>query len=1013
MQDILLEMLYLLALDMAFVGILLALIVPLGAYKRAAYAVLKRNFVGYFSNPTGYVFLCLFVLLTSFAAFWPHDFFASNLANLDQLNKFLPYIMLVFIPAITMSIWSEERRQGTDELLLTLPADDFDIVIGKYLAAASIFTASLLFSQWANFMVLVALSKGQLDTGLFFATYFGYWFVGLAMLAVGMVASFLTSNMTVGFILGAMFNAPLAFAVNADVIVPWVKAARRVAYWSLSANFDDFGRGVVSLSSLVYFLMIVVIGMYISMVLIGRRHWTGGRDGHSMFGHYVVRTLAIVLSMVALVVYFNDHDRARVDVTSGKVSSLSPKTAQIIRNLNPKHPIYIDAFISAQVPELYAQTKFNLLSLLKEFDAMSGGKVKVRLHENLEAFSEEASLAEKSFGIRPTMVRTRSQGAFKDEEILLGAAFTSGLEKVVVPFFDYGIPVEYELVRSIGTVAQESRKKVGVVRTDAQMYGGFSMAGGMPRQIPKQEIIDELQKQYDVEEVDPSQPIAVGKFDVLLAVQPSSLGEPELDNLVTAIKAGQPTALFEDPHPIFLNTAPGTGEPKQPPGGGMFGMGGGPPPQKGDIRKLWKAIGIDPPGEPGFGGFSPEIAWQKFNPYPKLQIRGIPDSWVFASNDASDDRNSLNVDNSITSGLGEILFPVPGLIEPASDSELQFTPLVRTGEFAGMMRYQDYRDNEQNPVRLVAAQGPARGKPLILAAQIRGAKPAANAKTKGDENANAKSDDKDAKSADNGAKSSDAKSNEKATKENGQDKKAEDKSGEGKKPDDEKLADKSAPRPLHVVYVADIDLMSWQFLRIRARPDEDEEINWRFENVTFLLNIIDALSGDENYIDIRKRQIRHATLTVVEDTTRDARNEEFRQQLEFEQEIKRQNDEREKKKKETLKKFEDRQEELKKKQKEGKDFSISDLTAALQAVELQRQRLDQEDAVARERLERQRTEKIEKIRRDTDLKIQKIQNWYKFVAVIIPPIPPLIVGLVVFVRRRLREREGVSKHRLR
>ncbi len=92
---------------------LLALI-PLALYKHAAYAVLKRNFVGYFSNPTGYVFLCLFVLMTSFAAFWPHEFFNANLANLDQLNQFLPLIMLVFVPAITMGIWAEERRQGTD-----------------------------------------------------------------------------------------------------------------------------------------------------------------------------------------------------------------------------------------------------------------------------------------------------------------------------------------------------------------------------------------------------------------------------------------------------------------------------------------------------------------------------------------------------------------------------------------------------------------------------------------------------------------------------------------------------------------------------------------------------------------------------------------------------------------------------------------------------------------------------------------------------------------------------------
>ena len=949
-----------LVLDIAFLALCVLAISPLIAYKKAAYAVLKRNFVGYFSNPTGYVFLCLFVLLTSFAAFWPHEFFTANLANLDQLNQVLPLIMLVFIPAITMSIWSEERRQGTDELLLTLPADDFDIVIGKYLAAAAIFTASLMFSQFSNYMVLASLSMGDLDTGLFFTTYLGYWLVGLAMLAIGMVASFLTSNMTVGFILGAAFNAPLAFAASAELIIPSPALAREVSFWSLASNFDDFGRGVLSLSSIVYFALVVAIGLYVSMVLIGSRHW-GGRGGPWMFLHFVARAAALVFVLFFGVLFISDHDVIRLDATAGQVSSLSPKTKELIRNLKPEHPIQIDAFVSGDVPEAYVQTKFNLLSLLKEFDAMSGGKIKVRLHDNLEPFSEEAALAKDRFGIQPTMVRTRSRGAFKDEEVILGAAFNCGLEKVVVPFFDYGIPVEYELIRSIGTVAEGERKKVGIVRTDAQLNGGFSFAGGMPRQIPRQEIIEELEKQYDVEEIDPTSPIEEDKYDVMLVVQPSSLGPQELPNVIEAIKSGLPTAIFEDPAPIFLSMAPGTGEPKQAPGGGMFG-GGQQPQPKGNIRDLWTAIGIEPPGEPNFqGGFNPDVGWQRYNPYQKLQIQGIPDSWVFASVEAPGADNSLNSEDPITNGLSEILFPVPGVIVPAPTSELKFTPLVKTGVTAGRMRYEQYRNNQQDPARLQGAQGNPTGE-QILAARIRGVESA------------------------EGEKAGEAKEGAQASNTN---------------------------KPINVVYVADIDLMMSAFMRIRARPDDDEEMNWRFENVNFLLNIVDSLSGDDEYVEIRRRKPYYTTLKKVEERVRSQRDAELQNRNDYEKNFNEEIKKIEEENRKLNKELNDQVEELQKKQRDGADVSSADLLAVIQRQKIKEQELAQKLEVKREQMQRERDDRIDEARRQTDLKILEIQNFYKALAVALPPIPPLLVGLIVFVSRRLREREGIAKSRLR
>jgi ABC-2 type transport system permease protein len=979
MNDNIAALLNLVVLDAIFLCVVLALFGLLAGTKRAAFAVMKRNFVGYFSNPTGYVFLCIFVFLTSVAAFWPYEFFNQNLATLDQLNYWYPLIMLVFIPAITMSIWAEERRAGTDELLLTLPADDFDIVIGKYMAASAIFTASLLFSQLSTFITLTILTEGGLDTGLIFTTYLGYWFVGVTMIAIGMVASFLTGNLTVGFILGALFNAPLAFASLADSVVGsyqifGLDVAEAVKASGIARPFDDFGRGVISISSIAYFVLVSVVALYICMVLIGRRHWTGGKDGNTMAYHYVLRILALLVVTGSAVALFRGRDVLRSDMTEGDVSSLAPSTTKLIKNLETDRPIKIDAFISKDIPEMYARTRYELVNLLKEFQskaAASGRTIEVNLHDDIDLFSEEAALAAERFGIEPVTRMVREQGSYQQKRLIMGAAFRAGLEKVVVPIFEYGIPVEYELVRSINTVAQGQRKRIGIVRTDAQLMGGMSMAGMQMRRIEKHPLIDELSKQYEVEEVNLDAPVSPGVYDALVAVQPSSLAPAQFERLLEAVKAGVPTAVFEDPLPYARPEITATGDPKQQ-GGGMFG--GGQQQPKGDIRELWDVLDLKAKGQPGMQYYNSDIVWQDFNPYPNLDMNVDP-FWVFVDENAPGVQpgQALSSESPITSGLRQVLALYSGCIEPNENTTLTHTPLLSTGQISGTVNVSRLTQLMRQGASGVAGAIGDVTPNLHLAMTVEGTL---------SEDASADEEPADASSDEQAA----AEENDSET--------------------------DSKDASIKVAYVADTDLMLPVFLQIRADPNQAMDLRFQFQNVTFLLNTIDWLTGETDFIDVRKHEPIFASLKMIDTVKEQASSEVRGKRDEFQSAsdaaIREAEEERDKQ-------LQDLREELQELQTKSKDGSIPRSVLDAKSIEFQtkQERLQRALDVKRAKIEREAEQNIAKIQREADQKVTAIQNQVKAYAVALPCIPPLIVGVVVFASRRLRERENISKARLK
>nr|HPQ41838.1 ABC transporter permease [bacterium] len=164
-------------------------------------AIFKREFRSYFDSPVAYIFITVFLVLTGWLFF--SSFFIVNYASLRGFFDILPWMFLFFVPAVTMRLWSEEKKLGTMELLMTLPVKDSDVVIGKFFASYAFMSLTVLLT----FPLVISVSTlGNPDSGPIIGGYLGAILMGGAYLSIGMFASSLNENQIIAFILGVVIS---------------------------------------------------------------------------------------------------------------------------------------------------------------------------------------------------------------------------------------------------------------------------------------------------------------------------------------------------------------------------------------------------------------------------------------------------------------------------------------------------------------------------------------------------------------------------------------------------------------------------------------------------------------------------------------------------------------------------------------------------------------------------------------------------------------------------------------
>lgn len=904
-------------------------------------AVTKRNFGSYFSSILGYLFLIVFCVASAVMAF-NTQFFTANQANLDQLTRSFPLLLLFIIPAITMTAWSDEKKLGTDELLFTLPATELEILIGKFKAVAGVYTVALAFSL-VN--VLILSYMGSPDYWMLFSTYVGYWLAGLALLSVGLLASSLTSSATVAFVLGVVFCCVPVFVGNLGTVVRWIYSyfgsnnklyefQTTMQSLSLQQQLQDFGVGRMPLASLLYFVLLTSLMLYLNHVVICKRRWASNNQANMTF-QYAIRTASLFVIFVSAFVVFSLWP-ARADFTSEKLFTLSSATYDTFDSLDGQN-ITIQAFVSPEVPSDYSETRRRLLGLLREFDHSGGKNITVRVVD-VEPFSEEAEEA-RTLGVTPARLQYQENGRVEEADVFLGAVVQSTTDRVEIPFFDLGIPIEYELTRSVRTVASEERLTVGVLQTDANVISGSGMQSGQDWRI-----VQELRQQYKVIAVDPSQKIlqtgqdgdkaeeVKQRFDVLLAVMPSCLTEPQMDNLLEYVEAGKPTLVFEDPFPLFssgqfgLQLAPRL--PKPAAGAGMMGRPPTPEPKadNGKLTSLLRTLDLEWAND--------QVVFDKMRP---PQFNPYPDEFVFVS-PTGNPWNAFNREHQVTEDLQSMVLLYSGSVRGPSEkkakaSDLIVTDLLQTSARSGLLEWDQFAAETFDMFTRTPVVRPKTPVERL----------------------------------------SDKSSHSLAA----------------------HVTSKSDDKPRNVIFCADIDVISNQFFNLRQAGVEGME----FDNVTFVLNAIDMLAGNDRFIKLRSRRAKLRTLEFVESQVRKLRetlNEEEKAASEEMQA--------------SLKDYTaERDAELDALNKRD-DL---DINSKKQMLRNKQEQLKSQLEDTTETLEKERDSRIRSAALDMKRKVMKIENGVKLIAYIVPAILPICFGLLFLGLRNLSESQNIIPERRR
>ena len=413
--------------------------------------VARRELRSFFDQPTAYVLAVAFLGLGLYMAF--RSLYAMSAATLRPFFDLLPWLLVVFVPAVAMKSLAEERRGRTLEWLLAQPLTETEIVLGKFLGSWLFILITLAGTLP---MALGVLLASEADPGIMVAQYVGASLLAAQMLSVGVWASSMTRNQITAFIAGA-FTCFMLVLIGTPIVQ--IGLPRLIGGWavqlSVLSHFENVARGVIDLRDLLYFVSTCGLFLLLAVAALGHERLSRGGEAYRRLR---LGTGVLVLGVLVLNL-LGGHVRGRLDLTRGDLFTLSDGSREILGGLDDI--VNLSFFVSDDLPQEIQLTERDVRDLIADLANASNDMLAVSIINPDD--SEDAAGEATSVGIAPIEFNVLRDDELQVKRGYFGLAVTYADDQEIIPVIDRADDLEFRLVSAIANMTMDEQPTLALM----------------------------------------------------------------------------------------------------------------------------------------------------------------------------------------------------------------------------------------------------------------------------------------------------------------------------------------------------------------------------------------------------------------------------------------------------------------------------------------------------------------------------------------------------------------------